>query len=85
MNDERMNSLEGKLDSIVDKLESLVRLEERHNSTVSRLDRLESKVDDMSEKVQANTFVSGAVERFAWVIVSALVGVIAFFARGFNA
>ncbi len=41
----RLDKIERQLDIIVTKLESLVRLEERHDGAVRRLDRMEARLD----------------------------------------
>ena len=78
----RLDNMERKLDTIMSRLEDLIRLEQKHESTVDRLDRMEKKLERLDDEVTSNTFITGVTERLGWIIVSAVVGVIAFFARG---
>ena len=85
-------NIERKLDGIAEKMETLVRLEVQHSATVDRVARLERDVekldasqDRLRDEVKSNSFVTSTIERFAWVAISAAVGIAAYFVRIFGA
>lgn len=86
----RMEAVEGKLDRIIDKMEALIRLEERHDGTVKRVDRIDGRLDRHAERIgvlEAAAAVGdkavGNLERAAWLVASAVVGFLAYVLRGF--
>ena len=91
VDEQKLDKLEAKLDSIVERLEQLVRLEVKHDNTDYRVTQIEKRLDAVNDKVEllqdnvtANSMITGGVERFGWILVTAVVGILAFFARGFG-
>ena len=89
VDDGRLSKVEEKLDRVIDRLEALIRLEERHDGAVKRIDRHDERLDRHAERLgalEAETAAdhqrSSIVERFLWIVVSAAVGIGAYFARG---
>jgi len=89
VDDGRLSIVESKLDRIVERLEALIRLEERHDGAVKRIDRHDERLDRHAERLGALEADASAyhqrsniVERFLWIVVSAVVGLGAYFARG---
>ena len=89
VDERRLDRMEEKLDKVVESLNALVRLEEKHNSIELRLERAEGRVDtharrltDVEGDLRARGAIGGKVERFIWVVVSAVVGAVAFYLRG---
>ena len=79
----RLERLEEKLDKVIDALERLVRLEERHESVAVRVDRVEGRQDthaqrlmDLEGEMKSRGAVAGKVERFIWIVTAGLVGVV---------
>lgn len=84
VDEKRLDRMENKLDKVVDALERLVRLEEKHDAVISRVDKQEGRLDRHADKIYtleqfrtSSMLVSGRVERFVWLVVAALVGVVA--------
>jgi hypothetical protein len=81
----RLNRLEEKLDRVVDRLDTLVRLEEKHVSIERRVEGVEGRADtharrlaEVESDLKTRGAIGGRVERFAWVVVAAVVGAIGF-------
>ena len=87
----KVAKLESKIDDIHDKLEQLVRLEVRHEHSEYRIGVIEKAVVEVKNDVQvmhnhvaANSMLSGNLERLGWILVSAVVGTLAYFAKHFG-
>lgn len=78
---DRLDRVEQVLEKMADRLDQLIKLEVRHDNTVYRIDKMEEKVDKMYDNVKANSMITGATERFGWILVSAIVGLAAYFLR----
>ena len=81
----RLDKFEKQLDIIVARLETLVRLEERHDGAVKRIDRQERLLDRHSERLDAveqktnsNTSTTNVFERGAWVVFAAVLSAVTF-------
>jgi len=79
VDNDRLSRVEAQLELIVSRLEALVRLEERHDSALRRLDRVEAQGDaqairiDALEKTSAsNSHTNRAVERGFWIVATAI-------------
>ena len=79
----RLNRIEAKLDKLTEAMSMIARVDEKLVAGAARIDRLEFRLDDQEselDKVKANvsqnTQSVKAAERFVWLLVSALVGVI---------
>lgn len=78
VDDTRLDRMENKLDKVVDALERLVRLEEKHDAVLGRVLRNEGRLDRHAdrlhaaeERLNASAAISGRVERFVWVVLAA--------------
>ena len=88
MTETRLSAMERKIDTILDKLGVIARLEERQDATTSRLDRQDGRMDSHSHRIgnlereaaASGKFV-GMMERGWWVVATAGVGLIAYFLR----
>ena len=85
----RIDAIEGKLDRVIERLEALIRLEERHDGAVKRIDRMDGRLDRHAERLSAlesesatQNKATSMLERAAWIAASAVVGVAAYFLRG---
>jgi len=84
----RLNRIESKLDKVVDSLERLVRLEEKHNSVELRVSRAEGRQDtharrlaEVESDLRARGAIGGKVERFVWIVIAAIVGAVSYIWR----
>lgn len=89
VDERRLDRMEEKLDKVVDSLERLVRLEEKHISIERRLEGAEGRQDTHAKRLAAvesdlrtRGVIGGKVERFGWIIVSAVVGAFTYLLRG---
>ena len=89
VDNQRLDKFERTLENIVSKLETLVRLEERHDGAVKRIDRHEDRMDGHATRLSAleasqrtNTATTGFIERGAWICFAAIVSAVMYFIRG---
>ena len=79
----RLNRIEAKLDKLTEAMSMIARVDEKLVAGAARIDRLEFRLDDqeneidkLKSNVSQNTQSAKTAERFVWILVSALVGVI---------
>ena len=79
VDNDRLSRVEAQLELIVQRLEALVRLEERHDSALRRLDRVEATADAHTIRIDAldrvsdqNHQTSKLVERVGWMLFTAV-------------
>ena len=81
----RLNRIETKLDKLTEALTMIARVDEKLTAGSLRVDRLEYRLDEqendldkIKEIVGYNSQSVKVAERFVWLLVSSLVGVIAY-------
>ena len=86
---EDIRRIDAKLDTVIEKLEIIARLEERHDGAVKRIDRQDQRLDrhsgrldKLEAKVASNAASGSMVERAGWVVFSAIIAGLGFFLRG---
>jgi len=79
----RLNRIEVKLDKLTEAMSMIARVDEKLVAGAARIDRLEFRLDEqeadldkLKTNVSQNTQSVKTAERFVWILVSALVGVI---------
>ena len=84
----RLQRIENKLDKLSEAFTILARVEEKIMSSNARIDRLEFRADESERDMDKMKGVIGynqqtvkLIERFAWLVVSTLVGTVAYFLR----
>jgi cob(I)alamin adenosyltransferase len=84
----RLQRIENKLDKLSEAFTILARVEEKIMSSNTRIDRLEFRADESERDMDKMKAVIGynqntvrIVERFAWILVSSLVGTVMYFLR----
>ena len=84
----RLQRIENKLDKLSEAFTILARVEEKIMSSNGRIDRLEFRADESERDMDKMKAVIGynqntvrIVERFAWILVSSLVGTIMYFLK----
>lgn len=84
----RLQRIENKLDKLSEAFTILARVEEKIMSSNGRIDRLEFRADESERDMDKMKAVIGynqqtvkIVERFAWILVSSLVGTVMYFLR----
>ena len=82
----RLQRIENKLDKLSEAFTILARVEEKIMSSNARIDRLEFRADESERDMDKVKGVIGynqqtvkVIERFAWILVSSLVGTIMYF------
>jgi len=84
----RLQRIENKLDKLSEAFTILARVEEKIMSSNARIDRLEFRADESERDMDKMKGIVGynqqtvkVVERFAWILVSSLVGTVMYFLR----
>ena len=84
----RLQRIENKLDKLSEAFTILARVEEKIMSSNVRIDRLEYRADEAERDMDKMKGIVGynqqtvkVVERFAWILVSSLVGTVMYFLR----
>ena len=84
----RLQRIENKLDKLSEAFTILARVEEKIMSSNGRIDRLEFRADESERDMDKMKAVIGynqqtvkIVERFAWILVSSLVGTVMYFLK----
>ena len=84
----RLQRIENKLDKLSEAFTILARVEEKIMSSNTRIDRLEFRADESERDMDKMKAVIGynqntvrIVERFAWILVSSLVGTVMYFLK----
>lgn len=87
--DQRLNRIEQKLDKMAEALVVLARIEERSNTIFKRLDAIDERMNTTSQRVTDLERVSevrgvslGMADRVFWIIITAGVGIGAYWLRG---
>ena len=82
----RLQRIENKLDKLSEAFTILARVEEKLMASNGRIDRLEFRADEAERDVDNIKGIVGynqqtvrQVERFAWILVSSLVGTLMYF------
>ena len=84
----RLQRIENKLDKLSEAFTILARVEEKIMSSNVRIDRLEFRADEAERSLDKIKSIVGynqnavrVVERFAWLLVSSLVGTLMYFMK----
>ena len=84
----RLQRIENKLDKLSEAFTILARVEEKIMSSNVRIDRLEFRADEAERDMDKLKSIVGynqntvrVVERFAWLLVSSLVGTLMYFMK----
>jgi cob(I)alamin adenosyltransferase len=84
----RLQRIENKLDKLSEAFTILARVEEKIMSSNVRIDRLEYRADEAERDMDKLKGIVGynqntvrVVERFAWLLVSSLVGTLMYFLK----
>ena len=84
----RLQRIENKLDKVSEAFTILARVEEKIMSSNVRIDRLEYRADEAERDMDKLKGIVGynqntvrVVERFAWLLVSSLVGTLMYFLK----
>jgi uncharacterized coiled-coil protein SlyX len=79
----RLNRIETKLDKLTEAMTLIARVDEKLTAGSARIDRLEYRLDEQEEdldKVKAivgyNSQSVKIAERFVWILVSAVIGLV---------
>lgn len=79
----RLNRIENKLDKLTEAMSMIARVDEKLVAGAARIDRLEYRLDEQEaelDKVKAvvgyNSQSVKVAERFVWILVSAVVGLV---------
>jgi hypothetical protein len=89
IDENRLDRIEKKLDKMADALVSLVRIEERTSTLFKRQDASDERMNGISTRVTELEKTSdkrgvtfGLVDRVFWIVITAAVGIGAYWLRG---
>ena len=87
--DVRLNRIETKLDKLAEAMTMIARVDEKLTAGAARIDRLEFRLDEYEGDldnvkgiVDYNSQSVKIAERFVWILISSLVGLIVYGYRG---
>jgi len=79
----RLNRIESKLDKLTEAMAMIARVDEKLTAGAARIDRLEYRLDEQESDLDKVKGIVGynsqsvkIAERFVWILVSAIVGII---------
>lgn len=85
---DRLDRIDIKLDKLSEAISQLARIEERISHQHDNMNQVDSKLGDLEARIRtlelqgsSRGVVIGSIERFGWIAVSALIGVVAYFFR----
>ncbi|WP_419533726.1 hypothetical protein [Endozoicomonas sp.] len=85
---DRLDRIDVKLDRLSEAVSQLARIEERISHQNDNMNQLDSKLSEMEARIRAlelqgssRGVLLAGIERFGWLVVSALIGLVAFFFR----
>ncbi|WP_281647593.1 hypothetical protein [Parendozoicomonas sp. Alg238-R29] len=86
---QRLDQIDGKLDKLSDAVSRLAAVEERLIHQTTTLDSLNRKLEDSEKRIRtlerqasARGVVLASVERFGWLILTTVIGVVAYTLKG---
>lgn len=79
----RLNRIETKLDKLTEAMSMIARVDEKLTAGAARIDRLEYRLDEQESDLDKVKGIVGynsqsvkIAERFVWILISAIVGII---------
>lgn len=83
--DIRLNRIESKLDKLAEALTMIARVDEKLTAGSARIDRLEYRLDEQEGDLDSVKSIVGynsqsvkIAERFVWILISSIIGLIAY-------
>ena len=84
----RLNRIEAKLDKLTEAMTMIARVDEKIMASQARTDRLEYRLDEQESDIDSlksivgyNTQSVKVAERFVWILVSSIIGLLAYYIR----
>jgi cob(I)alamin adenosyltransferase len=85
----RLNRIENKLDKLTEAMTMIARVDEKLTAGAARIDRLEYRLDEYEGELDNVKSVVGynaqsvkIAERFVWILVSTIIGLVVYGYRG---
>ena len=82
----RLDKIDEKLDKLSDAISQLARIEERISNQTSTMNKLYDDITSLEKRVRAIEYQSsargvviGSVERFGWLVITAAIGIAAYY------
>ena len=86
--EQRLEKIEEKLDRLADAVVSIARIEERVATVLRqndrffiRMDKIEQRLEDVESQSDVNSNTGRFIERFMWIVVAAVIGLLVYFLR----
>ena len=85
---DRLDRIDVKLDKLSEAISQLARIEERISHQNDNMNQVDSKLSDLEARIRtlelqgsSRGVVIGSIERFGWIVISSLIGIVAYFFR----
>ncbi len=85
---DRLDRIDVKLDKLSEAISQLARIKERISHQHDNMNQVDSKLSDLEKRIRtlelqgsSRGVVIGSIERFGWIVMSALIGLVAYFFR----
>ena len=85
---DRLDRIDIKLDKLSEAISQLARIEERISHQNDNMNQVDSKLSDLEARIRtlelqgsSRGVVIGSIERFGWIVISSLIGIVAYFFR----
>ena len=85
---DRLDRIDVKLDKLSEAVSQLARIEERISHQTESMGQIDSRLNDMEARIRTLELQSSSrgvlvagIERFGWIVISALIGLAAYFFR----
>ena len=85
---DRLDRTDVKLDKLSEAISQLARIAERISHQNDNLNQVDNKLSDLEGRSRtlelhssSRAMVIGSIERFGWIVISALIGIVAYFFR----
>lgn len=85
----RLNRIENKLDKLTEAMTMIARVDEKLTAGAARIDRLEYRLDEYEGELDEVKSVVGynaqsvkIAERFVWILISTIIGLVVYGYRG---
>ncbi|WP_067518580.1 hypothetical protein [Endozoicomonas ascidiicola] len=85
---DRLDRIDVKLDKLSEAISQLARIEERISHQNDNMHQLDAKLSDMESRIRtlelqgsSRGVLLAGIERFGWIVISALIGLAAYFFR----
>ncbi len=85
---DRLDRIDTKLDKLSEAVSQLARIEERISHQNENMGTIDARINDMETRIRtlerasnSRGVILAGIERFGWIVISAMIGLAAYFVR----